>query len=176
MKRHGYCTASRKNIALRGEGTMIEIKRGTAADMLELWKDENAEFADKYCRNIDSGTQEIWMAWDTETATWVGELHLALQHEEAPEADTAYLLAFRVDETYQGKGIGKQLMRRVEQRASECGMTKLNVGVEETDTKVFRMYQKWGFDTKIKESVFSYEEEGETRICPFGVYQKKLTR
>lgn len=61
---------------------MIEIKRGTSADMLALWQGENAEFADKYCRNIDSGEQEIWMAWDTETAAWVGELHLALRHKE----------------------------------------------------------------------------------------------
>lgn len=155
---------------------MIEIKRGTSADMLELWQGENAEFADKYCRNIDSGEQEIWMAWDTETTAWVGELHLALRHEEAPETDAAYLLAFRVAEAYQGNGIGKQLMRRVEQRALECGITKLNVGVEETDTKVLKMYQKWGFDIKIKDSIFSYyEEDGEKRICPFGVYQKKLT-
>lgn len=158
---------------------MIEIKRGTSGDMLELWNGDGAEFAEKYCRKIDSGQQEIWMAKDTEKGCWIGELHLALTHEDADLADgkeSAYLLAFRVNPDYQGRGIGKQIMQRVLVRAAELGITKLNVGVEETDTKVLHMYQKWGFDKKIQDSSFTYEEAGETHVCPFGVYQKKLEK
>lgn len=158
---------------------MIEIKRGTSQDMLTLWNGRFADFAERYCQKIDSGQQEIWMAKDTETGKWIGELHLLLLDDDrdlADGKDTAYLLAFRVDPAYQGRGIGKQIMERVLERAAECGITKLNVGVEETDTKVLHMYQKWGFDKKIKDSSFVYKEAGEVQVCPFGVWQKNVEK
>ena len=65
------------------------------------------------------------MAKDTESDRWIGELHLALTHEDtdlADEKESAYLLAFCVNPAYQGQGIGKQIMQHVLARAAERGV------------------------------------------------------
>mgnify|MGYP002542872152 CR=1 FL=1 len=152
---------------------MIEIRRGTSQDMLEFWDGRYAAYAVPYAKRVESGEQEVWMARDTKNGKWVGELHLRWKDEDAQLADgkeTAYLLAFRVEPDYQGKGIGKQIMQRVLQRAVERGIYKINIGVDEEEEKNLRMYQKWGFDKKVAES--SFIDNGQ--IYPFSVYQKNM--
>ena len=50
-----------------------------------------------------------------------------------------------VSPEYQQQGIGKQLMREIENRLYELGCPKLNIVVRSTNDKVLEFYQKLGY-------------------------------
>jgi len=46
---------------------------------------------------------------------------------------------------YRGQGIGKALMQTTLNRAKEIGLTRIELGVRENNTRAIEMYKKFGF-------------------------------
>lgn len=149
----------------------MEIFRGTSAQMLEYWDGRFEDFVEGHVRNVDSGVQECWLMRDKRTGRVMGELHILWDkpedHDYANGRDTAYIMAFRIDEEYQGKGFGTMLMRRVMDRIRERGFTRATIGADDYDPKLQPMYKKWGFTRFIKSDSFDYIYEGRSVTCTF---------
>lgn len=155
----------------------LTVRRGNSEEMRQLWNGRFTDFLEKYTARVDSGIQEVWLLCDTDANTFWGELHILWNDPEKGHAngvDTAYLLAFRVDPSLQGKGYGSMLMRKVLQRIREKGFTKATIGADQENPKLAAMYQNWGFTEKIQESSFTYCYNGQQVTDVYTVYLKKL--
>lgn len=142
--------------------------------MLELWNGRFADFAEDHVSKIDSGVQEVWLMKDENTDKFMGELHILWDSDDKDQAngiDTAYIMAFRINPEYQGQKLGTILMKRVTQRIKEKGYTKATIGADDFDPKLAVMYQKWGFNKRLKESSFDYMYNGEKVVCTYVLYQ-----
>lgn len=75
---------------------------------------------------------------------------------------TIELINIAVDERYQGKGIGKALVKDAIQKAKDLGFKKIEVGTGNSSIDQLALYQKCGFRiTGINKDFFirNYEEE-----------------
>lgn len=149
----------------------MEIFRGNSAQMLELWNGRFEDFVTSHVAAVDSGVQECWLMRDENTGKLIGELHVLWDKPEdcdyADGKNRAYLLAFRIDAAYQGRGLGTMLMKRVLERIKERGFTQASIGADDYDAKLMPMYQKWGFTQIIKTDSFDYQYQGQKVICTF---------
>ena len=152
-------------------------KRGTSEEMLILWDGRFESFIEDHVSKIDRGIQEVWLMVDEEKGKFIGELHVLWDHEDKDFAngkDTAYLLAFRIDEAYQGLKLGTSLMKRVLERIEEKGFTKATIGADDYDPKLKFMYEKWGFTKFIKECSFDYMYEGEKVTSTYELLENSM--
>ena len=145
----------------------MRVRRGTSAEMLALWNGRFESFVEDHVSKIDRGVQEVWLLENEEAAAGeprlIGELHVLWDSDDkdcANGKDTAYLLAFRVDAAYQGRGLGTMLMKRVLGRVRERGFTRATIGADDYDPKLRGMYERWGFTRFIKNDSFTYEYQG----------------
>lgn len=152
----------------------MKIKRGTSEEMLILWNGRFIDFVESHTSRIDSGVQEVWLMEDEEKNKFIGELHILWDSQDKDQAngiDKAYLMAFRIDPDYQGQKLGTALMKRVLERIKEKGFTKATIGADDYDPKLAVMYQKWGFNHKVKEDSFEYMDEGSKVISTYVLYE-----
>ncbi len=63
---------------------------------------------------------------------------------------TAYLMAFRTDKEYRGKGYFSKLYRFAEKYLADMGFSRLTIGVEDGDIINSERYKKWGFAEYVK--------------------------
>lgn len=140
------------------------IKRTGVKEMLEIWNGRFAPFVEGTSARVESGIEECWLMYDEEAKRWIGELHIRWDNPDKPEeangVDTACLEAFRIDEAYQGRHLGTQLMRRCLDRIREKGFTRATIGADDADPKLGPMYQNWGFTHRIREDFFDFIEDG----------------
>lgn len=84
---------------------------------------------------------------------FIGELTASyVSHDLASEAipgQRVYLQAFRLDEKYQGAGLGQQLIQFVLASLEQQGYTEFTIGVEENNKLAKHIYFKFGFTEAI---------------------------
>ena len=83
------------------------------------------------------------------------ELYVFFKLEDYDFADgneKAYLCAFRIAEEYRHQGLGTTLITFVMDQLKQQGIKKVTIGVDETEEDNYRLYQRLGFDNKMKDS------------------------
>lgn len=80
---------------------------------------------------------------------FIGELTVSyVSHDLASEAipgQRVYLQAFRLNEKYQGAGLGQQLIQFALSDLEQQGYTEFTIGVEESNKCARHIYFKFGF-------------------------------
>ena len=71
----------------------------------------------------------------------VGKVHVHLQHTDG----TVWLEAAAVARPFQGQGIGTSLVRAVEALAAERGYSAVELGVEDSNPRARRLYERLGY-------------------------------
>ena len=64
------------------------------------------------------------------------------------EEQRMYVSEIRVREDHQGRGIGKQLLRKVEDKTKELGISALYLHAEADNPVAIRLYESIGFQTE----------------------------
>lgn len=136
-------------------GDKMDIRLADAQEMLALWEYSDipkiSPTARFFSDNISLGNTEFWtIDHDDEL---IGELYVFKNLEDKDFADgksRAYLAAFRVREDYRGRGLGSQLMNTVFEHLKEIGFETATIGVDETEEHNIQLYQRLGFNSKIK--------------------------
>ena len=86
---------------------------------------------------------------------FIGEVSVNyISHDLETEAipnRRVYLQAYRVDENYQGSGLGQELIKYVLDDLEKSGYYEFTIGVEEDNEKAKHIYFKYGFTEAIDE-------------------------
>jgi GNAT superfamily N-acetyltransferase len=84
---------------------------------------------------------------DTENMTEVleGEAGLVGYHSIAKKGDTMFINSIQVNQSMQGKGMGKTLMRRIESLARINGLERVELWVQSTNTGAIGFYSTLGY-------------------------------
>ena len=134
----------------------MHIRRATASEMLKLWGYSEITAASPTARhfynNIEAGNADFWTAENN--GELIGELYVFLNLTDKDFADgknTAYLCAFRVSEEHRGQGIGTGLVQNALNDLSKRGFHSVTIGVEESEERNVKLYERLGFNTRIKE-------------------------
>lgn len=109
-------------------------------------------------RNIDHGIVDIFGLF--KDSRLLGELHVMYQSEDEQAAvlgKRAYLFAFRIHEDFQGRGLGKYLMKSVIEYLEEKGYSEFTIGVEDDNARAIHIYEKFGFDEIIARKREEYQ-------------------
>ena len=109
-------------------------------------------------KNIENGSIDIFALFTNEKI--IGELRAKYVSDDerfAEKGKRAYLYAFRINENYQGKGLGSYLLQNVLTILKENGYSEFTVGVEDDNTKARYMYEKNGFIEPIARIKESYQ-------------------
>lgn len=150
------------------------IKRTGVKEMLEIWNGRFEDFVERISARVESGEEECWLMYDEQAGKWIGELHIRWNNPDKPEeangVDTACLEAFRMDEAYQGRHLGTQLMARCLNRIRERGFTRATIGADDDDPKLGPMYQRWGFIRRIRADSFDYMDHGRVVHDTYALY------
>lgn len=132
------------------------IRKATSEEMLALWGYQEANIvsptATFFYNNITTGNAVFWTL--DNDGELVGELYVFFDLEDKDFADgknTAYLCAFRVKKEYRGQGNGSRLMAAVLAELKEIGFRNVTIGVGSDEPQNIRLYQRFGFNTKIKD-------------------------
>ena len=132
------------------------IRKATAGEMLALWGYKEFDTASPTARffynNIITGNADFWTI--DNDGELIAELYVFFNLSDRDFADgktTAYLCAFRVKPEYRGNGNGSQLMTTVLMDLKEKGYSKATIGVGSDEPQNYRLYQRFGFNTKIKD-------------------------
>ena len=131
------------------------IRKGTGEEMLTLWGREGNTIlptAKFFCDNIASGNAVFWTL--EHSGELVGELYAFLDLYDKDFADgvnTAYLCAFRVKEQYRGHGFGSMMLENAISELKEMGFNNITIGVGSDEPQNIRLYNRYGFITKIKD-------------------------
>ena len=80
-----------------------------------------------------------------------------------------YFEAYRINENYQGKGLGQKLMEYVINDLKQKGYKEFTIGVEDDNEKAKHIYYKYGF-TK----VIDYGKGDEFDPTEYTLYLKKI--
>ena len=125
------------------------LRQGTNKEMLKLWyKLYTTEF---FSANIKKGNMEFWTIDDN--GSLIGELYIFKKLGDSDFADgntTAYLSAFRIAESMQGRGLGTMLMNCAFERLRILNFKYITIGVKPEEEANIRLYTRMGFTEKIK--------------------------
>ncbi|MCR5279711.1 MAG: GNAT family N-acetyltransferase [Lachnospiraceae bacterium] len=132
------------------------IRQATCDEMLKLWEYENLENASPTARfffnNIATGNAEFWTT--DNNSQLISELYVFRNLDDndfANGTDRAYLCAFRVKKEYRGRGIGTRLINEVMSNLRSEGIKTVTIGVAPDENDNIRLYQRLGFDRKVKD-------------------------
>lgn len=126
---------------------------------------------DETAQSIEQGEIDIFGLF--KGSKLIGELHVMYQSEEADKVipgKRAYLYAFRIHKSYQGKGLGKYLLGYAIERLAENGYSELTVGVEDDNARAIHIYKQFGFDELIARKYEEYQGDG----YEYNLYLKRL--
>jgi len=79
--------------------------------------------------------------------------------EKEANEDEYYLDSIGVDDAYQGRGFGKELLHAFETRAAELGYSKVSLICEQENRGAFGLYDKMGYKT-----------DGSLTVCGHGYW------
>lgn len=108
--------------------------------------------------NIENEIIDIFALFDDEKI--IGELRVKYISDDsrfAEKGKRAYLYAFRIHQNYQGKGLGKFLLKNVLSTLEQNDYSEFTVGVEDDNSKARYMYEKHGFLQSIARIKESYQ-------------------
>jgi len=98
---------------------------------------------------------ECYLAVERDAAHHIGEriVGIILFHEEEADQGPPWFQnsfvdsfsQFAVDPDIQGRGMGRLLLEKAEQRASECGARELGLSMAEPDSALMEFYLKRGY-------------------------------
>jgi len=145
------------------------LEAGELGLLTELFEyNDPAEMIAQVSREINAGDVDIFVMFDGERP--VGELHAAYRSKDKRTVfgRRAYLFAFRVHQEYQGRGLGKELLRYVLRDLAGRGYREFTVGVEDDNDKAKHIYESFGFTELIARKYEEYQGEG----YEFGLYLK----
>ncbi len=136
-----------------------KLKITELAVLTELfnYKDVDDMITENAC-NIESGIVDIFALFNDDKL--IGELRVKYDDEDkkfAKKEQRAYLFAFRIHKVYQGKGLGKFLLKNVLAILQQNGYYEFTVGVEDDNVKARYMYEKHGFTEHIARIKESYQ-------------------
>ena len=123
----------------------------SATDQAATFSLELVSLEAPYTQHFNPGEDEIEMIQRTLQAGWsLGAFdgsELAAIAIASPEKwnDTLRVWEFHVTESQRGKGIGRQLMDRLAQRAVLAGLRAMVVETQSTNVPAIRFYRKAGF-------------------------------
>lgn len=142
---------------------MIDIIKATPEQMLALWNGRFDPFIESTLVRMSAGMLDNYQI--REDGIPFGEISIAWSDDDPDEAngmDTATLLGFRIDKAHEGMGFGGQLVRHALQIVKARGWKYCTIGADDDDGERLRaMYRHLGFTEFIKESKFSYIENGQ---------------
>ena len=157
---------------LRERGVRVEkLSAEDLSILTELFDYHDVQRMIAQCaREIQSRKIDIFVLFDQ--GMLVGELHAMYENEDvcmASRGRRAYLFAFRVRESCQGKGYGTHLMKTVLAALREDGYSEFTIGVEDDNQRAARLYQAFGFTELIARKQEAYQGDA----YEYGLYLKK---
>ena len=123
----------------------------TSTDQATTFGLELVSLATPYTQHFNPDEAEIEMIQRTLPAGWslgaFAEDELVALAIASPEKwnDTLRVWEFHVAESWRGKGLGRQLMDRLAQRAALAGLRAMVVETQTTNVPAIRFYRKAGF-------------------------------
>jgi ribosomal protein S18 acetylase RimI-like enzyme len=137
----------------------MNIRMGTSDEVRALWGMKYSPTENYFVEGIEKGTMEFWTI-ENEENDLIGELYIiwnSIDTDEANGLNRAYLCAFRINEAYRGKKLGKALMKRVLERIKDKGFNEVTIGADpENEEKLTKMYHSFGFTEFIKKQHYDY--------------------
>lgn len=135
---------------------ITNIRKASAEEMLALWGYKEFESTSPTARyfydNISNGNAEFWtVEIEGELIAELYEFYNLADKDFADGKNTAYLCAFRVKPEYRGNGFGSSLMSTVLADLKNKGYRNATIGVGSDEPRNYRLYQRFGFCTKIKD-------------------------
>ena len=134
----------------------MQIRKATSEEMLALWGYKGIETASPtakfFYNNITVGNADFWTL--DRDGELIAELYAFYDLDDKDFADgktIAYLCAFRVKKEYRGQGYGSRLMTAVLDDLKEKGFRNVTIGVGSDEPQNYRLYQRFGFNSKIKD-------------------------
>jgi ribosomal protein S18 acetylase RimI-like enzyme len=95
----------------------------------------------EYCRGELAHARKVILVAVSDDDMPVGKIHIHLDHAEG----TAWLEAAAVARPLQGQGIGTSLVNAAEALAAERGYRTVELGVEDSNPKARRLYERLGY-------------------------------
>lgn len=116
-------------------------------DSHEQW----IKYKDQRMKQFDKKDIDVYVI--EHSGRFIGEVSAfyscySLSTEAIPNV-RAYLSTFRLEEKYQGKGLGQELMRFALDDLAKRGYTQFTIGVEEDNEAAKHIYFKLGFTMEI---------------------------
>lgn len=151
----------------------MEVRKATENEMLDLWGyrsyDKASATARFFSDHIASERADFWAIDDN--GKLIGELYVFKELPDKDFADgktKAYLCSFRIKKECQGRGFGSRLMESVLSYLKGQGLRTVTIGVEETEKATIRLYERLGFQTKVKDCVIdpcALDDAMQPRAC-----------
>lgn len=121
-----------------------KIKAGTWAEV-EAVDRSTAEYAQLLPDGIQTKQHYLFSIVDDTEHTSVGMIWFQLS--ESTHGRTAFIFDFRIEDTYQGKGYGRQAIQMLEQVARRMNIKKIKLHVFAHNTRAIQLYETTGFVT-----------------------------
>ena len=110
-------------------------------------------------RRMEAGQLDIYALFEDGVLT--GELHVIYENDDPAKATIpavrAYLCAFRVHESAQGRGLGQMLLCFVLDELHDRGYREYTIGVEDDNPLARHIYEKFGFTEVIARCAETYQ-------------------
>lgn len=139
------------------ESTGIVCRRITKDEfdrLYDLFPDDDRlwrKYREKRMGEFDRGEIDVYVLEGG--AALLGELTVNYVSHDLPTETIpgrrVYLQAFRVEERYQGEGLGQRLLQFALADLERRGYTEFTIGVEEENGRAKHIYEKWGFTEAI---------------------------
>jgi len=120
----------------------------------ELFPDDDEQwikYKNKRLKQFDTNTIDVFVIEDNDK--FIGELTINYCDDDIKEKtipnQRAYFEAFRLDERYQGLGLGQQLIKFAINDLESRGYKEFTIGVEEENEVAKHIYFKLGFNNPI---------------------------
>ncbi|RKD21021.1 GNAT family N-acetyltransferase [Ammoniphilus oxalaticus] len=122
------------------------FRLGDYAAITFIWRETGLE-ANKETVSLDDLAKQV--AWDS-------ELVLVAEVEEkvvgvivgSLDGSKAYFYRLAVDPTYQGHGVGKQLVQALEERFKQRGATEIIIMINQDNQQVIPFYHSLGYEAQ----------------------------
>ena len=114
---------------------------------------------DVFEREYITDNRNVLVAIDSDFGNVVGSTFVELQQDYVRPNRIAYITYVAVDETYRKKGIGKQLIQKVEELCEEWKCSAIELTSANFRVGAHEFYKRLGFTVK-QTTVFIKEMEG----------------
>jgi ribosomal protein S18 acetylase RimI-like enzyme len=130
---------------------LVFIRQAEKDDLSDLeWAGEYTHFrrlyADTYLM-VEQGAAVIWIA-ESNGSGLIGQCFVSLKRNRPELADgvvRAYIYGFRVKPEYRNHGIGKQIMRTIEDDLKIRGFQQVTLNVGQNNHNARRFYERLGY-------------------------------